>query len=258
MERNLQRLVKFAASLFRDQPVEVLVEVGARDCRETLGFRASFPQALIVAFECNPRTLPQCREVIAGMRDAFLIEKAVSDHAGTVRFHPVEAARSAAGEMYENPGASSLFRADEQFSLERYEQSSIWVEATTLADVMNARELSAIDLLWMDIQGAELLALKGLGKRLADVRLIHCEVEFEQIYAGQPLFPEIARFLNRRGFAFVGFTIYAKHSGDAVFVNLRHFSRAAIARALIQSRMLFWKRLQWLRHRAKRLMLGRA
>ena len=257
MERNLQRLVNFAGSLFRNLPVQVIVEAGARDCRETLGFRSSFPQARIVTFECNPRTLPQCRDVIAGMRDAMLIEKAVSDHAGTVRFHPVEAAHSAAGEAYANPGASSLFRANGRFALEHYQQTSIWVEAITLAEVMNAHELPAIDLLWMDIQGAELLALKGLGNRLADVRLIHCEVEFEQIYAGQPLFPEIARFLIKRGFAFVGFTVYSKHSADAVFVNRRHFSRLAIALAAWQNRLLLWKRLQWMRHRAKRSLLGR-
>ncbi len=257
MERNLERLVKIAASLFRNRPVKVIVELGARDCRETLGFRASFPQACIVTFECNPRTLPQCREAIAGMREATLIEKAVSDHAGTVRFHPVETARSAAGEAHANPGASSLFRADYRFALERYEQSSIWVEAITLAEVMSTHQLPGIDLLWMDIQGAELLALKGLGERLAEVKLIHCEVEFVPVYSGQPLFPEIARFLKSRGFAFVGFTIYAKHSGDAVFVNLRHFSRLAIARAVWQNRLLLWKRLQWMRHRAKRSLLGR-
>lgn len=257
MERNLERLVKFARSLFRDQPVKVVVEVGARDCRETLGMRASFAQARIVTFECNPRTLPQCRAVIADMCDATLIEKAVSDHAGTVRFHPVEVARSAQGQAYDNPGASSLFRANDRFSPERYEQGSIWVEAITLAQLMSTHGLPAIDLLWMDIQGAELLALKGLGERIADVKLVHCEVEFVPVYAGQSLFPEIAQFLKKRGFAFVGFTIYSKHSGDAVFVNLRHFSRLAVVFAAWPSRLLLWKRLQWLRHRAKRSLLGR-
>lgn len=72
----------------------------------------------------------------------------------------------------------------------------------------------------MDIQGAELLAYKGLEERIRDVKVIHTKVEFLEIYEGQPLFGQVKRFLSRKGFLLVGFTEFGEYSADAVFVNL--------------------------------------
>jgi len=248
LERNLERFARLARSLLGDE-VKTIVEVGARDGRETLGLQALFPGAQVHAFECNPDTLPACRAALAGMPRIHLVEKAIAEQAGRVKFFPVDPAT--------NPGASSLYRASGKFKLESYAQREIEVEATTLADYLRERRLPGIDLLWMDIQGAELAALRGLGDRLADLRLAQLEVEFEEIYSGQPLFPEVRDFLCRRGFRFLGFTVYAKHSADAVFANATAFSRARLARALLGNPLLARKRLAYARHRLKRRLLGR-
>ena len=84
---------------------------------------------------------------------------------------------------------------------------------------MVENNISVIDLIWMDIQGAELMALKGLGERIKDVNIIHSEVEFFEIYKNQPLFIEIKKYLNKRGFLLGFFTSFGKYSGDAVFIN---------------------------------------
>jgi FkbM family methyltransferase len=240
LERNLSRFVSIARALVPE--VQCVVEVGARDCRETLGFAQAYPQARIYALECNPDTLPACRNAVAGRRNIALIEKAAAEQAGTIKFFPVDPAT--------NPGASSLFRASGKYRLEEYKQREIEVEATTLATVVEKEP--RIDLLWMDIQGAELSALKGLGARLADVGLIHLEAEFEEIYSGQPLFFEVREFLERSGFAFLGFTIYARHSADAVFANRQRFTTAARLAAMAKNSTLVRKRLQYGRHRLKR------
>ena len=256
IERNQSRLADFARDLFGDQ-VEVIVEVGARDGRETRGFGLLFPRARIVSFECNPQTLPQCREAVAVMDNAVLVEKAVSDRIGEITFYPIDTDNTEPGAASANPGASSLLRASGKYELETYVQRQISVPTTTLAAVMDELALARIDLLWMDIQGAELMALQGLGERLADVGVIHTEVEFVEIYEGQPLFADIASHLMRRGFAFAGFTIYSKHSADAVFVNRARFSAAKRVAALLCNRLLLTKRLIYWRHRVKRALLGR-
>jgi FkbM family methyltransferase len=240
LERNLTRFIAVARSLLQD--VTCIVEVGARDCRETLGFAESFPAARIYALECNPDTLPACRKAVAGRASITLIEKAAAEQAGRLKFYPVDPAT--------NPGASSLFRASGKYRLEEYRQREIEVEATTLASVVEREP--RIDLLWMDIQGAELSALKGLGPRLADVGLVHLEAEFEEIYAGQPLFADVRAFLEKAGFSFLGFTIYARHSADAVFANARRFSAAARVTAMARNSIIVRKRLQYARHRLKR------
>jgi FkbM family methyltransferase len=243
LERNLSRFTALARSLLGDE-VRWIVEVGARDCRETLGFAELFPRARILAFECNPDTLPACRAAVQGRLQIKLVEKAVTDRPGRVKFYPVDPAT--------NPGASSLLRASGRYELEQYRQREIEVQAVTLESFLQAEAVPRVDLLWMDIQGAELSALRGLGARLADVKLVHTEVEFEEIYAGQPLFPEVRAYLEAGGFRFLGFTIYARHSADAVFANRAAFGALALLRALAANPLLVRKRLQYFRHRIKR------
>ena len=94
--------------------------------------------------------------------------------------------------------------------------------------------------MWMDIQGAELMALRGLGERLHEIGMVHTEVEFFEIYQGQPLFPEVKQFLNRQGFKLYAFTRFHAHDGDAIFVNTRKVGagmklRLSISNALAYS-----------------------
>jgi FkbM family methyltransferase len=246
LERNLARFAKLARPLLGDE-VRWIVELGARDCRETLGLAALYPQARIYAFECNPDTLPLCRNAVRGHSGITLIEKAAADRAGRVKFYPVDPSA--------NPGASSLLKASGRYALEDYRQREIEVEAITLEAFLATGAIPRVDLLWMDIQGAELAALKGLGGRIADVALIHAEVEFEEMYAGQPLFPEVRVFLEAAGFRFLGFTNYSRQDADAVFANRRRFGTLRILRALAAGPLLLRKRLQYARHRLKRRLL---
>ncbi len=91
----------------------------------------------------------------------------------------------------------------------------------SLKTFMHDHQLSTIDLMWMDIQGGELMALRGLEERIREVKLIHSEVGLFEIYEGQPLFADIKRYLNKQGFYFVTFTQRGGYSADAVFMNSR-------------------------------------
>jgi FkbM family methyltransferase len=74
------------------------------------------------------------------------------------------------------------------------------VKTTRLDDIA---EVAGTDLLKLDIQGAELLALRGGEKMLGDVLVIQTEVEFVELYKGQALFADIDVFLRSHGFQFV-------------------------------------------------------
>jgi hypothetical protein len=49
--------------------------------------------------------------------------------------------------------------------------------------------------------------------------MMHIEVEFMEIYSGQPLFKEVKKYLVKNNFVFIGFTSKGKFSADAVFIN---------------------------------------
>ena len=56
----------------------------------------------------------------------------------------------------------------------------------------------------LDVQGYELAVLNGAVNFLNSVQVIMVEVNFEQLYKGQPTFDEINIFLTRHGFEFCG------------------------------------------------------
>ncbi len=216
-----ENLQTFAPLARRWVPAEkpVIFEIGARDCGETLGFKSLFPDSTIYTFECNPQTLPLCRERVRGLTNVTLVEKAVSDTDGTVSFFPIDTQKTSTVWPDGNPGASSLLKASGKYPLESYVQKETAVEATTLDTFMREKSISHIDMMWMDIQGAELQAFRGMKERIRDVGIIHVEVEFLEIYSGQALFPEIRSYLAENGLIFIGFTNAGTYAGDAVFVN---------------------------------------
>jgi len=95
-----------------------------------------------------------------------------------------------------NPAVLALFHGFADWGrVERTEP----VDTVRLDDV---KETEGLDLLKIDIQGAELMAFENATKRLADTLVIHTEVEFLEMYRGQPLFGDIERFLRCHGFMF--------------------------------------------------------
>jgi 2-O-methyltransferase len=207
------------ASVIPADKIRVVFDVGARDCVESADFAQAFPAAMIYAFECNPATLPYCRAVAAAQPRVKLTEKAVADSNGRLEFFPIDPERSVGGIAGGNHGASSMFQATGAYPEERYVQGRIEVESVRLDSFCAEQQVEAIDILWMDVQGAELLVLGGLGERLRDVSFVHMEVEFFEIYKGQALFPSVDDFLRARGFRLAGFTSYSRFAADALYVG---------------------------------------
>jgi FkbM family methyltransferase len=67
-------------------------------------------------------------------------------------------------------------------------------------------QISGADFLKLDVQGGELDVLNGAGRILEDVLVVHTEVEFVELYKGQPLFAEIDQRLRKSGFVFHKFS----------------------------------------------------
>jgi len=101
-----------------------------------------------------------------------------------------------------------------------------------------------IDLLWMDVQGAELIALQGLKTNLPKVSLIHIEIELIEIYSAQPPFSQVRKFLEENEFRLFGFTGFHLYSGDAIFANNCSFSNRQlrdVENLLVPARIVFVK-----------------
>lgn len=94
----------------------------------------------------------------------------------------------------------------------------IEVETRRLDDFCKSEEIDAIDLIHMDVQGAEMLVLEGAGRMLQSTKLIWLEVSDRELYQSQPRRKHIERFMEKAGFALIKFEI-AQHFGNQLYVR---------------------------------------
>ena len=79
----------------------------------------------------------------------------------------------------------------------------------------------APDMLNLDVQGAELEALKGAVDLIDGVEWIYTEVSSEELYVGQSLVPELDGWLNGYGFVQVAAEWTDRGWGDALYARQR-------------------------------------
>ena len=179
----------------------IIFDIGSRDCGQSIEFYNTFPNAQIYAFECNPNTIDICKQNIVKYSDRItLIEGAVCDYDGTITFYPINQKKTITTWVDGNPGASSIFKSNGTYTHEHYIQDEIISQCHRLDSVMKKFNIPNVDIIWMDLQGAELLALKGLGNYLSTVKYIYTEVSHKAMYSGQVMFDELNKYILSAGF----------------------------------------------------------
>jgi len=178
----------------------VIFDIGSRDCVQSIEFYNKFPNAKIYAFECNPNTIHICKNNINNLDRIKLIEGAVCDYDGEITFYPINQTKTITTWTDGNPGASSLFKSNGTYDAEHYVQDEIVTNCHRLDTLIKSDICEKPDIIWMDLQGAELLALKGLGDYLKGVKYIHTEISHREMYTNQVLFNELNDFMVSNDF----------------------------------------------------------
>lgn len=148
--------------------------------------------ATVLGFEPNPAALAQLHAV-KGAQETYL------PHAiGDGQEHTLYVCAA--------PGMTSLLRPNPEI-LKYFHGFAEWgrvIEQVTIPTVRldDIPEARGADLLKIDIQGGELMALRHAEALLQDLLVIQIEVEFLPLYFDQPLFSEIEQYLRARGFMF--------------------------------------------------------
>tara|TARA_R110000824_G_scaffold177775_5_gene357303 strand:+ start:776 stop:1459 length:684 start_codon:yes stop_codon:yes gene_type:complete len=201
------------------EAINIVVELGSRDAKDAVWLQEYF-NADIISWECNPKAIELCRDVIKTKDRIKLVEKAVWSSNTRLKFKPVVSATDSMGRVYENIGASSVYDSNPEYIYETFKQEEIWVEAERL-DSWWGRHMGSqpIDLLFMDLQGAELEALKGADNLLKDVKYIITEGFFKECYHTAPLIGEIEEFLITYGFRKVHTHVVNDWFGDFMFIK---------------------------------------
>lgn len=74
MNKEIKQLFSIY-NLLNIKNTATIIEIGARDCEETLMLNELFKPTRLFTFECNPATLVKCREKIKPFSNIILTEK---------------------------------------------------------------------------------------------------------------------------------------------------------------------------------------
>ena len=170
----------------------VIIDVGSYDGGDALKLSKAFPEARIVTIEADPFRATIVRQNLAAT-DIEIVEAAVQDHEGLVEWFPAL--------INGTPDASgSIFLMTEKEAAKRSHINQVHeparVRGRRLSALIHELGIEGIDLLHMDIQGAEHAALLGLGEHRP--RMIYLEVG--AAYEGAPSTGEVHALLRRMGY----------------------------------------------------------
>lgn len=193
--------------LLRHQTVQTIFDLGGNKGQTVHEYRRRFPQATIYSFEPFPDSYRQLDEACRGVPRVVTKPLAVCDRAGSRTFYAND--RATMNSVLPFDGDAGKFINPEKTAT----GTTIEVQATTLDDFCREEGIGHVDILKMDIQGGELLALQG-GTRLFDsqaVDLVFSEVLFAPLYGNQGHFHELCAWLAARGCQLFG--LYEQHFG---------------------------------------------
>lgn len=202
------------------EDVSVIFDVGSLHCLESVEFSKRFTDAKIYAFEANKDSYKECLKNTEDIDRITVTNKCINDYDGTCKFYPINTGKTITTWFDGNRGASSLFKANGAVDhIEKYVQDEIDAECIRLESFCKEHIIKKIDVIWMDLQGAELLALKGLGSILDTVQVIQTELEMNPMYENQCLFNDVDAFLTKKGFYRVAGDTGAQFGADFIYVR---------------------------------------
>ena len=190
----------------------VVLEAGAHNGQDTVQLAAQWPEGIVHAFEPVPQLFAALQQKVALFPNVCCHELALATEAGVAELH-VSSGTS--------DGSSSLLAPEQHLEGHPDVQflRTIRVKTVTLDGWAQEQGLTAVDLLWLDLQGMEPGVLASSPDILTKVRAVHSEVSLIPVYHGTMLYPEFRRWMEARGFVVVREILPFPDMGNVLFVR---------------------------------------
>lgn len=201
-----------------------VIHVGAHRGEEVDAYlRAGFQRILLI--EANPRLHEHLLDRFAEDQRIQVFNCAISDHDGFVDFY-LHTSRAGSVE----PASILPLKRFKEIVRTLHTPESLSVPCHSLDSFLelNGIPVSEFSLLNIDVQGAEMLVLKGAQRALRSIPAVISEVSLIELYSGSALEQEITEFITSRGFRKVEsiyHTLYDHNSsfpawGECLFLKL--------------------------------------
>ncbi|XZN96694.1 MAG: FkbM family methyltransferase [Microcoleus sp.] len=189
-----------------------VIHIGAHEGQEMQEYQVMGADKVLFV-EANPSVFERLKLHIAGIPNVWLANCAISNQNGTVNLR-----------VNSHDMSSSILplKLHKEIYPGMLEVNQVTVTSKTLDSLMQESPLnsSEFNILVIDIQGAELLALQGARETLKYIDAISTEVNCEELYEGCALIDQVDDFLKVYGFQRVAMATPSHPSwGDAFYVK---------------------------------------
>lgn len=195
----------------RDDPL--IVEIGAADGLDTAKFLHVFqdPGFRMIAIEPDPRNIAKFRMNISDAR-VTLVEAGISDTNASATFYLSSTEYSSSLKV---PNVNEIQKLWPDISFEE----TVTVNTRTLDSIVEEMQLSNIDFIWADVQGAEDLMIKGGSQALQNTRYLYTEYGGKGLYSDDVDLNQILHLLGS------SWSLLYDYKTDALFKNHDFFAK---------------------------------
>jgi FkbM family methyltransferase len=214
-EAHLHKPIKYltAKKILSKNPV--IIDVGAAHGDTTAYFLKLIPGCQVYNFEANPDLAAEIKKRFAN-QPVKTYPVALSDKADKLTFHIADNEFSSSYKEYND---------NEQFQ----NIKSVDVDAIPLDTIMNEENsVNEIDILKLDVQGAELDVLRGANQTLKKTKMLIVEQSVDSPYIGGSKYYEVDNFLRDSGFDLLDIVITYRKDGlvltefDSIYIQKKY------------------------------------
>lgn len=192
--------------------IKGVLHLGAHQAEEASAYKQA-GASKVIWIEGNPELMPVLETELKKYSNQFVYNVLVSDTDGqTVNFNVTNNFQSSSildlGSHKEHHPEITVHHT---LSLKTQRLDSFFKK--------NNIDLSECNFLNIDLQGAELLAMKGLGNYLDNIKYIYTEINTGSVYKGCPTLFEMDSFLHQKGFYRIATELTKWEWGDAFYIK---------------------------------------
>lgn len=186
---------------------KVIFDIGGYDAGDAIRFKHIFPESEVYCFEADPDRAEIIRSYIHGA-NVYFMNAAIADYTGMIPFYQSKCNLKDAGDTH-SPGViggqGSIYRHTKVYKdlyphIEQQEYC-IDVPCFSLSDYCRKwDDIKHIDLLHIDVEGAEINVIKGLG--LLRPKVIYIET-LRDMFEGMAPVSELHDTLDHMGYELV-------------------------------------------------------
>lgn len=210
--------------LFNQKDALTLFEIGACEGEDSIKYSRLFPNSKIYVFEPLPNNIKLIKNNLLqyNISNVYYFNKALSSKEGVAEFFVSESKPNVPAHADWDFGnkSSSLLPPDkhiEYYDFIKFEKK-IKVETSTIRHFCEKHIIAEIDFVHMDVQGAELMVLKGAENFISSIKSVWLEVSTIKMYKQQPLVNKIKSFMKDNNFILIKDCV-ERQQGDQLYVS---------------------------------------